>query len=98
MADAPVESWYVYVIQSESDHSLYTGISRNPEERLRQHNSGKKGAKRTRGRGPWRLIAMYSCGLRGDALRLEYQLKGMSRERKLAWAARNNVMCSRATT
>ncbi len=45
---------FVYVIQSLQDGRLYKGISRNPYERLKQHNSGK--TKSTKGFRPWKLI------------------------------------------
>jgi len=45
---------YTYIIQSLKDSSFYTGISDNPEKRLKQHNRGS--LKTTSRRRPWRLI------------------------------------------
>lgn len=47
-------SYFVYFIQSEKDKGYYIGISRNPEQRLSQHNAGK--AFSTRSRKPFKLV------------------------------------------
>ena len=82
--------WFVYVIQSEADDSLYTGISIDPVKRLQRHNSGKRGAKRTRGRGPWRLLGVKRCINGTRARELEYQLKHTTRALKLTWCQVNS--------
>ena len=41
---------YVYILRC-GDGTLYTGVARDVERRLKQHRSGK-GARYTRGRGP----------------------------------------------
>ena len=46
--------WYLYVIQSCRDHTLYTGITKNINNRVSQHNSGKN--RFTKGHIPWKLI------------------------------------------
>ena len=33
--------YYVYILRSLQDGSLYKGQTNNPEARLKQHNSGK---------------------------------------------------------
>ena len=48
------EDWYVYVVQC-GDGSLYTGIAKDVDNRIEEHNAGK-GAKYTRGRGPVTLL------------------------------------------
>ena len=45
---------YVYVLCSLKDQKLYTGISKNPDKRLVQHNLGM--TKSTKGRRPFELI------------------------------------------
>lgn len=84
MAAKKSDVWFVYVIKSEADYSLYTGISTDPYKRLKAHNAGR-GAKRTRGRGPWRLVGLKRRLDRVRAMELEYQLKHTTRELKLAW-------------
>jgi putative endonuclease len=66
--------WFVYVLISEADLA-YTGIAKDVDARLRQHNAGK-GARFTRGRGPWRLIHQEGPMEHGDALRRELAIKG----------------------
>lgn len=48
--------WCLYVLANDAGHT-YIGITKgdDPSARIAQHNEGK-GAKRTRGQGPWRLI------------------------------------------
>ncbi len=46
--------YYVYVLQSESDHGLYIGYTANLRRRLKQHQAGEAFA--TSYRRPWRLI------------------------------------------
>jgi predicted GIY-YIG superfamily endonuclease len=47
-------SWIVYILEC-GDKSLYTGITKNLEHRLQAHANGK-GAKYTRGRGPFSVL------------------------------------------
>ena len=81
--------WYVYIIQSEADYSLYTGISTDPLKRLKAHNAGR-GAKRTRGRGPWRLVGIKRVEDKNIALTEEYSLKRNARSVKLAWCSKHS--------
>jgi len=74
------ETWYVYIVQC-ADDSLYTGVAKDVEMRVSQHNAGK-GAKYTRARLPVRLVHRESVTDHGSALRREYEIKGMTRERK----------------
>jgi putative endonuclease len=76
------ERWYVYIVKC-SDNTLYTGIAKDIYKRIEQHNKGK-GAKYTRGRGPVTLVKSFECLTKGEALRLEYQTKQLSKKEKLA--------------
>lgn len=67
--------WYVYIILC-SDKSLYTGISTDPERRLRQHADGR-GAKYFRGRKPLEIVYLESGHTRSSAGRRELQIKRM---------------------
>ena len=75
-------SWYVYLIKSFKDGSIYTGISTDYKRRIKEHNSGK-GAKYTRGRGPWYLMAVYVVSTKSEALKKEANIKTLSREQKI---------------
>ena len=43
--------WYIYVIQSLANQGYYVGVTRNLEERLCRHNSGR--SRYTKNKGPW---------------------------------------------
>lgn len=66
---------------------LYIGIAIDVENRVRKHSRGS-GAKRTRGRGVWYLLAKELCENRSEASKLEYKLKRLTRERKIDWCKR----------
>ena len=74
------KTWYLYILRCR-DGSLYTGITDDVQRRLVAHKSGK-GAKYTRGRGPLELVYSETCGSHSDALKREWQIKGLSREDK----------------
>jgi putative endonuclease len=64
-----------------ADKSLYTGITTNLERRLAKHAAGK-GAKYTRGRGPFRLVYSETCTDRAEATRRETAIKLMDKAQK----------------
>ncbi len=74
--------WYVYIAEC-SDRTLYVGIARNVAARIAAHDAGR-GARYTRGRGPLRVLATRRCATQTRALQLEYAIKGLPREKKLA--------------
>lgn len=78
-------SWFVYIARC-ADSTLYVGIARDVAARMAEHDAGT-GARYTRGRGPLKVLATRRCATQGNALRLEYALKGLSRDRKLALAS-----------
>ncbi|MFZ4454499.1 GIY-YIG nuclease family protein [Salibacterium aidingense] len=71
---------YVYILEC-GDGSYYTGYTTNIEHRLRRHEQGK-GAKYTRGRGPFRLVYQQSFATKTEAMRAEYELKQLARKEK----------------
>jgi predicted GIY-YIG superfamily endonuclease len=77
--------WTVYVVRC-GDGSLYCGITNDLPARLAAHASGR-GAKYTRGRGPFEVV--YKRRVRGKerALRVEAKIKALTREQKLALIA-----------
>jgi putative endonuclease len=76
-------SWSVYILRC-GDGTLYTGVTTDLPRRLKAHRAGR-GARYTRGRGPFRVLLVQDVGARGDALRRELALKRMSRTSKLAF-------------
>ena len=70
------DSWYVYIVRC-NDGTLYTGITKNLDKRIDEHNSGNGGAKYTRSRRPVRLVYSEQVESRSIAAKREYQLKRM---------------------
>jgi predicted GIY-YIG superfamily endonuclease len=77
---------FVYIVRC-ADGSLYTGLARDPDERVRVHNSGK-GAKYTASRLPVVLVHTEPCASLSAALKREYQIKTWTRARKEALVTR----------
>ena len=84
MSDSSI--WFLYILRG-ADKSLYTGITTDVPRRFSEHSgigSGdtSKGAKALRGKRP--LILEYSCkiGNRSEALKIEYQVKQLSKIKK----------------
>ena len=74
--------YFVYIVRC-ADSSLYTGITRNIEKRIWQHNNSKYGAKSIRGKRPVKLVYMERFGTIVEALKREREIKGWSRHKKL---------------
>jgi putative endonuclease len=77
-------SWIVYILQC-ADRTLYTGITNDLDARLIKHMQGK-GAKYTRGRGPYEVIFSECHATKGAALKRELEIKALSRTQKLSLA------------
>ncbi|WP_217588374.1 GIY-YIG nuclease family protein [Lentibacillus saliphilus] len=71
----------VYMLECR-DGSIYTGYTNDFERRLKQHEAGK-GAKYTRGRGPFKVIHKKTFETKVEAMREEYRIKRLSRHDKL---------------
>ena len=78
-------SWYVYIAEC-ADRSLYTGITTNPQQRLKRHNSGK-GSKYVRRKGGAQLIYLQTCTNKSVARHRELEIKSWTRRQKLAFLA-----------
>ena len=65
--------FYVYILESESNGTLYIGQTQEPEKRLADHNRG--GSPYTKGKGPWKQIYLKSFDTRSEALGFEKKLK-----------------------
>lgn len=78
--------YYTYIIKC-SDLTLYTGWTIDLAARIQAHNSGK-GAKYTSSRTPVELLASWEAESKSDAMKMEYEIKKLSRSQKLALAAR----------
>lgn len=72
---------YTYIVEC-SDGSLYTGWTNDLEKRIRAHNSGK-GAKYTKSRRPVVLLYYEEFQTKEEAMRREWEIKQMSRQKKM---------------
>lgn len=73
---------FVYIVRC-ADGTLYTGYARDPEARVRAHNTGR-GARYTSGRRPVEVVYVERCRSKGKALSREHALKRLPRDRKEA--------------
>jgi len=75
--------YHVYIVRC-ADETLYTGISRELERRVEEHNGSDKGAKYTRVRRPVALVYSEAYPDRSSASKREYEIKKkMNRAEKL---------------
>lgn len=80
-------AWFVYIARC-ADDSLYTGIARDVERRIDEHNQpGRLGAKYTRARRPVILVYQEAHASRSEATRREYEIKRLVRLAKEALIA-----------
>lgn len=75
-------TYYVYVVTC-ADTTLYTGVTTDPERRLKEHNGQyARGAKYTQSRRPVHLSYVEPCENRSEAQRREAAIKALSRAQK----------------
>jgi len=74
--------YFVYIIEC-SDGSLYTGVTRDLEKRILEHNSSGLGAKYTRARRPVKLVYAKRKRNRSYAQKEEARIKNLSRKEKI---------------
>lgn len=71
--------YFVYVIQSDVDGRFYKGLTKDIENRVEEHNTGK--TKSTRPYKPWKLVYLEKYKTREEARKRELFLKsGEGRE------------------
>jgi len=74
--------WFVYIVETEKG-VLYTGITTDVERRFSEHCDSKKGAKFFRGHKPKKVVYRETCKDRSTASKREYEIKKMTRDKKL---------------
>ena len=84
LAKSKESTWCVYILKC-SDNTYYTGITNNIKRRIHEHETNK-GAKYTKGRGPFSLVYQENCKNRAEASRKEYEIK------KLSLAGKNSLI------
>ncbi len=76
---------YIYIVRCDDD-SLYTGITKDIEKRMRSHKNGKGAshAKYMRNHSPVEICALWQTEQYKDAAKLEYAIKKkLTRQEKL---------------
>ena len=76
------ESWMTYLLLC-ADGKLYCGVTNDMEKRLDAHNRGIA-SRFTRARLPVTLLATSRTMGKAEAFRLEYRIKRLPKNRKLA--------------
>ena len=72
-------AWTVYILRC-ADGSLYTGVTRDVERRVEEHNSSRLLAARyTRSRRPVVLVYQEKASTHSAACKREYQIKQLAR-------------------
>ena len=75
--------WYVYILEC-MDESFYTGVTNNIDKRMKAHANGT-GSKYDKRKGFRKLLKVKVCKDKSDACKCEYQIKQLSRNKKLDW-------------
>lgn len=70
---------FVYIIKSSVDNSEYVGMSKNPDMRLYEHNTGR--VRSTKSKKPWKRIYLEKYSDRLEAREREKYLKSAARRR-----------------
>lgn len=76
--------WWVYLIEC-SDGTLYCGIAKDWQARIKAHNDGTARCKYTRGRRPVEMVWVMLIGDDKEARRVERKVKRLSPAKKRAF-------------
>jgi putative endonuclease len=76
-----MSDWWVYILKC-SDGTYYCGITKDVDNRVRVHNSGK-GSRYTRGRLPVTLLEKRGGLTESEARKYEFALKRLPKDRKV---------------
>ena len=79
--------YFVYLLECK-DKSIYTGITTNVVRRFNEHKAGK-GGHYTSARGVVKILYTEKFKTRGKALRREYEIKNLPRQKKLDLIKKN---------
>ncbi|HEY9703774.1 MAG TPA: GIY-YIG nuclease family protein [Allocoleopsis sp.] len=84
--------WFIYILEC-ADGSLYTGITNDLDKRIKAHSEGK-GAKYTKGRGPFKLLHCFMHPSKSSASQREAEIKKWPKEEKIRhieyWSEKKN--------
>ena len=76
-----VKNHCCYIVECRGGE-LYCGYSNNVEKRVDTHNK-KRGAKYTKTRLPVKLVYTECFNTKSEAMKMEYQIKQLTRQQKL---------------
>lgn len=76
-------NYFVYIVECK-DGTYYCGYTTNLENRVREHNDSKTGAKYTKPRRPVKLIYSEQLDTKSQAMKREIEIKQMNRKGKEA--------------
>lgn len=93
MTDA---QYSVYILLC-GDGSYYTGIALDVKRRIVEHESGRRGSKYLKGRGPLTLVYSKAVGDRSAASQVEYRIKQLHRSDKQALIDGRSTLTEPAT-
>jgi len=65
--------FYVYILKSKVDGSYYIGHTKDLEDRVKRHNSGR--SKYTKAKTPWKLCYKECFNSRAEAVKREIDIK-----------------------
>ncbi len=74
--------YFVYIVEC-ADTTLYAGYTVDIEKRIKQHNTGKLGARYTKTRRPVQLVYSEVLHSKSEALKREYEIKQWPRHKKI---------------
>ncbi|MBK8912795.1 MAG: GIY-YIG nuclease family protein [Chlorobi bacterium] len=78
-----MDSFFIYIIQSQTTGRFYIGQTNNVYQRVVRHNQG--GCTATRNKGPWILCAVRAFNSRAEAMAEERALKAKKSSHFLRW-------------
>ena len=81
--------YYTYIIRCKNN-SLYTGYTTDVERRMKEHEKGIN-SKYTKAKGFHKLEVYFISSSKSDAMKLEYYIKRLTRDKKL-WIINNPLL------
>lgn len=77
-----MKTYYIYLLCCQ-DGTLYCGMTRDLDKRVKEHNNSARGAKYTRGRRPVKLVYFEEYKIQRKALQRESEIKKLNKNQKL---------------
>lgn len=82
--------YFTYIIRCKDD-SLYTGYTSNIARRMNEHKLGIN-SKYTRAKGFKKLEIYFATNTKSNAMKLEYYIKRLTRDKKLSIIKNPNIL------